>query len=207
MSIINYATNEVEFKIVYYGPAFAGKTTNLRSIHSRLCPGATDGVTTLTTGADRTLFFEFVPERVTVLSGFRVRFQLFTVPGAVTLNVPRKLVLRDVDGIVFVADSQWDRVEESVICMSNLEDNLRRYGQGVDEVPMVLQYNKRDLRNIAPVDYLDFILNTGERPRPFLETVASRGENVFECLGAITDLILTEFRHQRPPVPGLLPTR
>ena len=150
MSIINYASREIQFKIVYYGPALCGKTTNLGYIHQRINPENRGDLVSLATASDRTLFFDFLPLNAIVIKGFVTKFQLYTVPGQVIYNATRQLVLRSVDGIIFVADSQWEKMEENVESFKNLEDNLAKQNISIDEIPYVLQYNKRDLENIAP---------------------------------------------------------
>src|ERR1700726_5357626 len=153
MPIINYASKEIQFKIVYYGPALGGKTTNLVYIHSRIAPAHRGDLVSLATAADRTLFFDFLPLTVLTLQGFKTKFQLYTVPGQVIYNSTRQLVLRSVDGVVFVADSQWEKMEENVLSFRNLTDNLTLQNMVIDEVPCVLEYKKRDLPNIAPLNY------------------------------------------------------
>src|SRR6202043_3331949 len=152
MPIINYASKEIQFKIVYYGPALGGKTTNLAYIHSRIAPAHRGDLVSLATAADRTLFFDFLPLTVLTLQGFKTKFQLYTVPGQVIYNSTRQLVLRSVDGVVFVADSQWEKMEENVASFKNLADNLARQNVAIDDMPRVLQYNKRDLPNVAPLN-------------------------------------------------------
>src|SRR5216117_3597287 len=159
MSIINYASREIQFKIVYYGPALCGKTTNLGYIHERINPENRGDLVSLATAADRTLFFDFLPLNAVVIRGFKTKFQLYTVPGQVIYNATRQLVLRSVDGLVFVADSQWDKMEENVESFKNLQENLARQGTSLDNIPYVLQYNKRDMPNPAPLHYLEFVLN------------------------------------------------
>src|SRR6201998_126041 len=156
MPIINSSSKEIQFKIVYYGPALGGKTTNLAYIHSRIAPAHRGDLVSLATAADRTLFFDFLPLTALTLQGFRTKFQLYTVPGQVIYNSTRQLVLRSVDGVVFVADSQWDKMEENVESFRNLEENLGRQHLKLDELPYALQYNKRDLSDVAPVNYLEF---------------------------------------------------
>ena len=163
MSIINYASKEIQFKIVYYGPALCGKTTNLAYIHSRINPDNRGDLVSLATAADRTLFFDFLPLNAVVIKGFKTKFQLYTVPGQVIYNATRQLVLRSVDGLVFVADSQWDKMEENVESFKNLEENLAKQNIAIDEIPYVVQYNKRDLPNIAPTNYLEFLLNNRKK--------------------------------------------
>ncbi len=145
MSIINYVNKEIQFKIVYYGPALCGKTTNLTYIHSQVAEAHKGELVSLATAADRTLFFDFLPLNAVVVKGFKTKFQLYTVPGQVIYNATRQLVLRSVDGVVFVADSQWDKMEENIESFKNLEENLVRQGTSLDQIPYVLQYNKRDL--------------------------------------------------------------
>src|SRR5215475_9787944 len=140
MSIINYASREIQFKVVYYGPALCGKTTNLSYIHQRINPQNRGDLVSLATAADRTLFFDFLPLNAVVIRGFKTKFQLYTVPGQVIYNATRQLVLRSVDGLVFVADSQWDKMEEDVESFKNLMENLARQGTSLDHIPYVLQY-------------------------------------------------------------------
>src|ERR1700744_5678811 len=138
MPIINYASKEIQFKIVYYGPALGGKTTNLAYIHSRISPAHRGDLVSLATAADRTLFFDFLPLTVLTFQGFKTKFQLYTVPGQVIYNSTRQLVLRSVDGICFVADSQWEKMEENVESFKNLEENLAKQNVAIDEIPCVL---------------------------------------------------------------------
>src|SRR3989454_2873160 len=179
MAIINYAQKVINFKVVYYGPGVAGKTANLQHIHRSL-PGDSKGnMISLAAGDDRTLFFDFLPVSALTVRGFTAKFQLYTVPGQVYYNMTRKLVLRGVDGVVFVADSQWDRLRENVESFRNLQENLKEYDYNLDELPYVIQYNKRDLPNVAPVEYLDFLLNRRARRGPALEAVALGGQGGF----------------------------
>src|SRR5881296_3785909 len=163
MAIINYANKEVQFKIVFYGPALCGKTTNLAYIHSQVNEVNKGELVSLATAADRTLFFDFLPLNAVVIKGFKTKVQLYTVPGQVIYNATRQLVLRSVDGMVFVADSQWEKMEENVESFKNLEDNLAKQNMSLDDLPYVLQYNKRDLENIAPVNYLEYVLNNRKK--------------------------------------------
>src|SRR6266404_8688737 len=144
MPLLNYANREIQFKIVYYGPALAGKTANLIYIHSRIGEAYRGDLVSLATSADRTLFFDLLPLHAEILQGFKTTFQLFTVSGQVIYNTIRQLVLRNVAGVVFVADSQWDKIEENVLSFRNLEENLGRQHLKLDELPYALQYNKRD---------------------------------------------------------------
>src|SRR5262247_4120291 len=152
MSIINYAAKEINFKVVYYGPGVAGKTASLQHVHRSLPDGNKGKMISLATGDDRTIFFDFLPVSALTVRGFVTKFQLYTVPGQVHYNMTRRLVLRGVDGVVFVADSQYERLPENVESLKNLDENLRQYQSSLDEIPYVIQYNKRDLPNIAPID-------------------------------------------------------
>jgi hypothetical protein len=194
MPIINQATKELQVKIVYYGPAKGGKTTNLEQVHRNVEDVQEKGkLVSLATSSDRTLFFDFLPIEAMAIKGFKTKFQLYTVPGQVIYNTTRQLVLRGVDGIVFVADSQFDKMAENAESFQNLEDNLRSLKLNFAEIPYVLQYNKRDLPNIAPVEYLEFLLNNREVQVPSFQSVASRCEGVFEPLNMITRLLLNKF--------------
>ena len=204
MSIINYAKKEISFKIVYYGAGVVGKTANLQYIH-RCLPDANRGnLISLATGDERTLFFDFLPVTALSVRRFTAKFQLSTVPGQVYYNMTRKLVLRGVDGVVFVADSQWDRLHESVESFRNLQENLEEYDYNLDETPYVIQYNKRDLPNAAPVEYLEFLLNRRAQRVPFFEAVAVDGGGVFDTLNTVSRMVLLsglaqerEARHER----------
>ena len=192
MSIINYAARVINFKVVYYGPGLAGKTANLQNIHQCLPDGNKGKMISLATGDDRTLFFDFLPVSALGVRGFTTRFQLYTVPGQTHYNMTRKLVLRGVDGVVFVADSQWDRLRDNVESFRNLDENLKEYGLNLATIPLVLQYNKRDLDRIAPVDYMEFLLNRGERRVPTFEAVAVDGTGVFDTLNTVSRLVLVK---------------
>ena len=208
MPIINYASKEIQFKVVYYGPALGGKTTNLQYIHSRISPSYRGDLISLATAADRTLFFDFLPVNSIVLQGFKTKFQLYTVPGQVIYNTTRQLVLRSVDGVVFVADSHWDKMQENVESFRNLEENLGRQHLKLDELPYALQYNKRDLSDVAPVNYLEFLLNNRRRRVRSFEAVANTGFNVFAALDAVTQLLLHKFNREHPtlkPMPATFP--
>jgi signal recognition particle receptor subunit beta len=196
MPIINYASKEIQFKIVYYGPALGGKTTNLAYIHSRISPAHRGDLVSLATAADRTLFFDFLPLTALTLQGFRTKFQLYTVPGQVIYNSTRQLVLRSVDGVVFVADSQWDKMEENVASFRNLEENLQKQKLLLEQVPVVLQFNKRDLPNVAPTNYLEYLLNNRKRRVQSFESIASTGVNVFSTLDAVTQRLLHKFKKE-----------
>jgi mutual gliding-motility protein MglA len=194
MAIINQATKELQVKIVYYGPAIGGKTTNLIKVHENIQTAQEKGkLVSLATSSDRTLFFDFLPIEAVAIKGFKTKFQLYTVPGQVIYNTTRQLVLRGVDGIVFVADSQYEKMQENVESFANLEDNLRTLKMNLADIPYVLQYNKRDLPNIAPPDYMEFLLNNREFQVPSFTAVASECKGVFETLNMITRMLLHKF--------------
>jgi signal recognition particle receptor subunit beta len=194
MAIINQATKELHVKIVYYGPALCGKTTNIIKIHDQVDSVQEKGkLVSLATSSDRTLFFDFLPLEALSIKGFRTKFQLYTVPGQVIYNTTRQLVLRGVDGIVFVADSQYDKMAENVESFANLEENLAALKLSLTEIPYVLQFNKRDLPGTAPVEYMEFLLNNREIQVPSFEACASKCEGVFESLNMITRLLLHKF--------------
>ena len=190
MSVINYAKKIIDFKIVYYGPGLAGKTANLQHIHRCLPHDNKGNMISLATGDDRTLYFDFLPVSALTVRGFETRFQLYTVPGQVQYNMTRRLVLRGVDGLVFVADSQFERLRENVESLRNLEANLREYEFTLDEIPYVLQYNKRDLPNVAPVEYLEFVLNRRAKRVLSFEASAIEGKGVFDTLNTVSRMAL-----------------
>ena len=159
MVSINYATREVSCKIVYYGPGLSGKTTNLQYVHQKVPPSTKGKLISLATDADRTLYFDFLPINIGAINGFAAKFQLYTVPGQVYYNATRKLVLRGVDGLVFVADSQPDKMDENIESLNNLKENLAEYGYDLDEIPIVIQYNKQDLPAVLSPDDLRPVLN------------------------------------------------
>jgi len=161
MSMINYAAREINCKIVYYGPGLGGKTTNLEHVHGKVSPEARGKLISLATETERTLFFDFLPVDLGTIRGFKTRFHLYTVPGQVYYNASRKLILKGVDGIVFVADSQIERMEANQEAMQNLYDNMAEYGYDLTRMPFIVQYNKRDLPNAAPVRELQAALNPG----------------------------------------------
>lgn len=194
MAIINQANKELHVKIVYYGPALCGKTTNIVKIHENVQSVQEKGkLVSLATSSDRTLFFDFLPMEAMAIKGFKTKFQLYTVPGQVIYNTTRQLVLRGVDGIVFVADSQYEKMAENVDSFKNLEDNLKSLKLDLADIPYVLQYNKRDLPSAAPLDYMEFLLNNREVMVPSFEASASKCEGVFESLNMITRMLLHKF--------------
>lgn len=191
MPTINRAFKEISCKIVYYGPGLGGKTTNLQVVHKQIPAKHRGDLVSLATEQDRTLFFDFLPLDLGEVKGFKTKFQLYTVPGQVFYNATRKLVLRGVDGVVFVADSQADRLQDSIDSFHNLNENLQEYGLDVDSVPVVLQYNKRDLPNILSVSEMDQAINPVKKYRTF-ESVACDGVGVKETLKAISGLVLAK---------------
>jgi len=220
MTFINYASREINCKIVYYGPGLCGKTTNLQYIFDKTNPAAKGKLISLATETDRTLFFDFLPLELGTVRGFKTRFHLYTVPGQVFYDASRKLILKGVDGLVFVADSQIERMEANVESMQNLYDNMAEYGYDLTKIPFAIQYNKRDLPNAAPVRDLQASLNPGwpiddgaqqkivpdaAHPgenliekvdaqwigrAPYLEAVAVRGDGVFDTLKTISKMVL-----------------
>ena len=188
MSLINYSSREINCKIVYYGPGLCGKTTNLQHIYSRVPQETRGKMISLATEMDRTLFFDFLPLELGQIRGFRTRFLLYTVPGQVYYNASRKLILKGVDGIVFVADSLIDRFDANVESLMNMHDNLAEHGVSVDKVPIVMQYNKRDLPRVVAVPDLERELN--QRQAPYFEAVALRGTGVFDTLKLACKLVL-----------------
>ncbi|HYQ95420.1 MAG TPA: GTPase domain-containing protein [Candidatus Eisenbacteria bacterium] len=188
MSLINYSSREINCKIVYYGPGLCGKTTNLQHIYSRVPQETRGKMISLATEMDRTLFFDFLPLELGQIRGFRTRFHLYTVPGQVYYNASRKLILKGVDGIVFVADSQIDRFEANIESYMNMLDNLTEHDLTIEKIPFVMQYNKRDLPRVVPVDDLERELNP--RKAPYFEAVALRGTGVFDTLKVACKLVL-----------------
>ena len=220
MSLINYASREINCKLVYYGPGLGGKTTNLEYIYQKVAPASRGKMISLATETERTLFFDFLPVDLGTIRGFKTRFHLYTVPGQVYYNASRRLILKGVDGVVFVADSQLDRMEANLESMQNLYDNMAQHGLDLTRIPFVVQYNKRDLPNASRLDQLQEALNPGwpvaeaerqlEVPDPYragellvrqvdgswverascFEAIAMRGEGVFDTLRAVSKLVL-----------------
>jgi hypothetical protein len=218
--MINYASREINCKLVYYGPGLGGKTTNLEYIYEKVAPASKGKMISLATETERTLFFDFLPVDLGTIRGFKTRFHLYTVPGQVYYNASRKLILKGVDGVVFVGDSQMERMEANIESMQNLYDNMAQHGIDLTRLPFVVQYNKRDLPNAAPIAQLQDALNPGwpvedparQRPMadptrpgdmliqevdgtwiervPYFEAVALRGDGVFDTLRAISKLVL-----------------
>jgi len=220
MSLINYASREINCKLVYYGPGLGGKTTNLEYIYEKVAPTAKGKLISLATETERTLFFDFLPVDLGTIRGFKTRFHLYTVPGQVYYNASRRLILKGVDGVVFVADSQIERMEANLESMQNLYDNMTQHGYDLTRLPFVIQYNKRDLPNAAPLRELQEALNPGwpvedparQRPAtdpdrpgewlvqqmdgvwfervPHFEAVAVQGIGVFDTLRSISKRVL-----------------
>ena len=220
MSMINYASREINCKLVYYGPGLGGKTTNLEHVYQKVSPDTRGKMVSLATETERTLFFDFLPVDLGTIRGFKTRFHLYTVPGQVYYNASRKLILKGVDGVVFVADSQIERMEANIESMQNLYDNMAQYGYDLTKIPFIIQYNKRDLPNAAPIRDLQDALNPGwpvedaakqrdvadpyhageflvqqvdgqwVEHAPYFESVAITGEGVFDTLRAVAKLVL-----------------
>ena len=192
MSFINYSSREINCKIVYYGPGLCGKTTNLHYIYKKTNPDSKGKMISLATETERTLFFDFLLLALGEIRGFKTRFHLYTVPGQVFYDASRKLILKGVDGLVFVADSQVERMEANVESVENLRINLAEQGYNLDAVPYVVQYNKRDLPNAVPVAEMKKALNP--RGVPDFEAIASEGNGVFDTLKAIAKQVIMELK-------------
>jgi len=188
VSMINYASREINCKIVYYGPGLGGKTTNLEYVYSKVNPETRGKMISLATETERTLFFDFLPVDLGSVRGFKTRFHLYTVPGQVYYNASRRLILKGVDGIVYVGDSQVERMDANIASMQNLFENLADYGYDPHKLPVVIQYNKRDLPNIVSVDELRSQLNPYDWPD--YEAVAVGGEGVFDTLKTVSKMVL-----------------
>ena len=188
MSLINYASREINCKIVYYGTGLGGKTTNLEYVYSKVNPDAKGKMISLATETERTLFFDFLPIDLGEVKGFKTRFHLYTVPGQVYYNASRKLILKGVDGVIFVADSQAERMEANIEAMHNLYENLESYGYDLTNIPFAMQYNKRDLPNAMVMGDLRSQLNP--MGVPDFEGVAIEGQGVFETLGAVSKMVV-----------------
>ena len=188
MSLINYSTREINCKVVYYGPGLGGKTTNVQYVYSRVSPETKGRLVSLATEMDRTLFFDFLPLDLGAIKGFRTRFHLYTVPGQVYYDASRRLILRGVDGIIFVADSLITRFEANVESLYNLHENLAEHDLKLENVPFALQYNKRDLRDVISVGDLQEELNPLRYPH--FEAIATQGVGVFDTLKCVSKLVL-----------------
>lgn len=207
MAVVNHDTRDVSFKLVYCGTPMGGKTTNLQYIHSRLDGSQRGELVTLATSDDRTLFFDFLPIQTVVINGYRTRFGLYTVPGQVHYQATRQMTLKGVDGVIFVADSRLERMEENLTAWRGMVRNLRDNGTPLESLPAVLQFNKRDLPGIAPLQYMEYLLNNGPRRLPSFEASASSGTNVFATLNALAQEILQRFHRSTGarPAPSAAP--
>ncbi len=191
---INFALKEVNCKVVYYGPGLSGKTTNLEVVHNKAPKTNVGELTSIATEGDRTLFFDFLPLNLGKVAGMQTKFQIYTVPGQVYYNSTRKLVLQGSDGIVFVADSRRGKMEENLESLKNLEENLEEYGMDIDTIPLVIQYNKRDLDDIHTVEELEKLINRFDAP--CFEAVAVTGEGVFPTLKKLSSMVLEHLNSQ-----------
>ena len=192
MSFINYSAREINCKIVFYGPGLCGKTTNLQYIFKKTNPESKGKMISLATESERTLFFDFLPLSLGSVKGFKVRFHLYTVPGQVFYDASRKLILKGVDGVVFVADSQMERMEANIESVENLRKNLQEQGYDLDNISYVIQYNKRDLPNAVPVEELNQALNP--KGIPYFEAIAPKGDGVFETLKEIAKQVILRIK-------------
>jgi len=192
VSFINYSSREINCKIVYYGPGLCGKTTNLQYIYKKTTPEQKGKLISLATETERTLFFDFLPLALGDIKGFRVRFHLYTVPGQVFYAASRKLILKGVDGVVFVADSQIERMEANMESIEDLKINLAEQGYELEKLPFTVQHNKRDLPNVAPLDEMNALLNPNSVP--WFEGVAMTGQGVFETLKNVAKQVLFELK-------------
>ncbi|WP_457567824.1 GTP-binding protein [Desulfurobacterium sp.] len=192
MPLINFATKEINCKIVYYGPGLSGKTANIKWIYDHIRPENKGELITLATETERTLFFDFVPIEVATVKGFKVRFHLYTTPGQIIYKISRKLILKGVDGIVFVADSQEERHDANLDTLDDMLNNMKELGIKFEETPLVFQYNKRDLPNILPVEVLRKDLNRWNYPD--FEAIAIRGVGVIETFKEITKLVVQKLK-------------
>ncbi|HAS17856.1 MAG: gliding-motility protein MglA [Nitrospirae bacterium RIFCSPLOW2_12_42_9] len=192
MSFIHYSSREINCKIVYYGPGLCGKTTNIRYIYNNTNPESKGKLVSIATETEHTLFFDFLPIFLGTLNGFKLKFHLYTVPGQIFYEASRKLILKGVDGIVFVADSQVERMDANMESMDNLRRNLTDQDIDINYTPLALQYNKRDLPNIMPIPEMNGLLNTREVSQ--YESIASKGEGVFETLKDVTRQVISELK-------------
>lgn len=194
MSFINYKSKEIVLKIVYYGPGLCGKTTNVKYIYSATNDETKGKLISLETQQERTLYFDFLPIELPTIRGFKTRLHLYTVPGQLFYSNSRRLIMKNADGVVFVADSQAERLEANLISMDDLLDNLDAYGYDVEKIPFVIQYNKRDLPSALPVEQLRSELNRWYPKVPDFEACAAEGSGVFECLKAVVKMILVDLK-------------
>jgi signal recognition particle receptor subunit beta len=194
MASISFASKEISVKIVYYGPGLSGKTTNLQVIYKNVIPDSRSNLVSIATENERTLFFDFLPLDLGNIKGFKIKLQLYTVPGQVYYNATRKLVLRGVDGIVFVADSGPDKMAENIESFENLEENLVTYKYSIEKIPMVIQYNKRDIVNALSIDEMQQYINRYNFP--WEEAIASKGSGVFDTLKLISKSVINDINNR-----------
>lgn len=194
MSFLNYSTREINFKIVYYGPGLSGKTTNIKTIYEKVKKDNKGKLVSLATETERTLFFDFFPLDLGTVKGYKVKFHLYTVPGQIYYSSSRKLIMKGVDGLVFVADSQRERFEANIESLSDMMENLKEYNIDFESMPYVLQLNKRDLPNITPANELIAALR--KREEPVIEAQALKGDGVVETLKAISKLIMIDVKRK-----------
>ncbi|MEK7881034.1 MAG: GTPase domain-containing protein [Deltaproteobacteria bacterium] len=192
MSFINYSAREINCKIVYYGPGLCGKTSNLSFIYSKTRPDSKGKMISLATETERTLFFDFLPLALGEIKGFKTRFHLYTVPGQIFYDASRKLILKGVDGIIFVADSQVERMDANIESLENMKSNLEEHGYNLGKLPYVIQYNKRDVADPVPLDEMKRVLNP--EGAPDYEAIAVKGDGVFETLKTVVKLVLAELK-------------
>ncbi len=192
MSFINYTTKEINCKVIYFGPGLGGKTTNIQFIYEKTQQRERGKLVTLSTENERTLFFDFLPLSIGEVRGFKTRFHLYTIPGQTFYEVSRQFILKGVDGIVFVADSQTERMEANIESFESLEKSLERQGYDIHKLPLAFQYNKRDLPSAVTVQELEATLNPMHRP--YFEAIANRGQGVMETLQAVSQLVIRELK-------------
>lgn len=194
MSFLNYSTKEINFKIVYYGPGLSGKTTNIKTIYNKVKSGNKGKLVSLATETERTLFFDFFPLDLGTVKGYKVKFHLYTVPGQIYYSSSRKLIMKGVDGVIFVADSQRERFEANIESLQDMFDNLKEYNIDFATLPYVLQLNKRDLPNITPAN--EMIASLRQKDEPVMEAISIRGEGVIETLKSISKLIMVNVKQK-----------
>jgi signal recognition particle receptor subunit beta len=202
MSFVNFRKKEINFKIVYYGPGRSGKTTNLERIHTMMPDDIKGNMTMLSTQEDRTLYFDFLPLKSNAIPGFTTRFQLYTVPGQPIYDKTRQLVLIGSDGVVFVADSQWEQMENNVLSFEDLKINLKTHNTSLELLPYVLQFNKRDLPNVAPIKYMDFLINQGGTRTTYVDAIATKDIGVDVTLNLICKMVMAKFIKDNNMSPG-----
>lgn len=194
MALINFQQKEIVVKVVYYGPAFSGKTTNVRKLHDLIPTKLVGNLTTLDTDDERTLFFDYFPIKAGAIGRYKLKLQILSVPGQIHYRSTRKMVLQNADGVVFVADSQASEIEHNIVSFQDMEENLRSYGVDMESFPIVIQYNKRDLKNVLPTDFLDRKLNL--RGYPYCEGVALEGKGVMEAFNGIVELVTRRLKNE-----------